>query len=131
VSCGDSTRERQPTLCSLISVLQQNRALFNFFVSHEGLSFTVCVNDALPVDNSVFCSGDFVIVLATEQDFAFRINDLHAVPVVPAFLGGMARACVFCRTIKPRDKCKEKTLRLTILYFSTRTEHTLYTIYSK
>ena len=40
--------------------------------------------------NSIFCSGNFVAVLATEQDFAFRINDLHAVPVVPVFLGGMA-----------------------------------------
>ena len=42
------------------------------------------------MDNLIFCSGNFVVVLATEQDFAFRINDLHAVPVVPAFLGGMA-----------------------------------------
>jgi hypothetical protein len=55
----------------------------------------VCVNDAQPVDNSVFCSGDFVVVLATEQDFAFIINDLRAVPVVLAFLGGMGRRCVF------------------------------------
>ena len=47
------------------------------------------------MDNSVFCSGDFVIVLATEQDFVFIINDLDAVPVVPVFLGGMGRRCDF------------------------------------
>jgi hypothetical protein len=60
------------------------------------------------VDNSVFCSGDFVIVLATEQDFAFRINDLHAVPVVPAFLGGMARACVFAERSSLAASAKKK-----------------------
>jgi hypothetical protein len=59
------------------------------------------------VDNLVFCSGDFVIVLATEQDFAFRINDLHAVPVVPAFLGGMARACEKYGSNVLWGKCKE------------------------
>ena len=62
------------------------------------------------MDNSVFCSGDFVIVLATEQEFTFKIKDLEAVPAVLAFLGGMGRRCVFYGSIKPRGKCKENTL---------------------
>lgn len=41
------------------------------------------------MDNPKFCSGDSVVVLVTEQDFAFKINDLRSVPVVPVFLGGM------------------------------------------
>jgi hypothetical protein len=49
----------------LINVLAVKRLL------NSVPSFTVCLNDAQPVDNSVFCSGNFVIVLATEQDFAF------------------------------------------------------------
>ena len=53
----------------------------------------------------VFCSGCFVIVLATEQDFAFRINDLHAVPVVPVILGGMVGQCVFYGSIERLGKC--------------------------
>ena len=72
------------------------------------LSFTVCLDDAEPVDNSVFCSGDFVIVLATEQDFAFKINDLHAVPVVLVILGGMGGQCVFYGSIERLGKCTKK-----------------------
>jgi hypothetical protein len=53
---------------------------------------------------SVFCSGDFVVVLATEQDFAFIINDLHAVPVVPVILGGMVGQCVFYGSIERLGK---------------------------
>lgn len=79
---------------------------------------------------SVFCSGDFVVVLATEQDFAFRINDLRAVPVVPVILGGMVGQCVFYGSFERLGKCTQKSLRLPIPYFSSRTEHILYTIYS-
>lgn len=83
------------------------------------------------MDNSFFCSGDFVIVLATEQDFAFRINDLRAVPVVPVFLGGMVGQCVFYGSFDPFGKCTQINSRLPIPYFSSRTEHIIYTIYSK
>ena len=83
------------------------------------------------MDNSVFCSGDFVIVLATEQDFAFKINDLHVVPVVPVFLGGMGRECEKYGSNVLWGKCTKKHSRLPIPYFFTGTEHTLYTIYIK
>ena len=83
------------------------------------------------MDNSFFCSGDFVIVLATEQDFAFRINDLHVVPVVPVFLGGMVGQCVFWGSLDGLASAPTKSLGLPIPYFSSRTEHIIYTIYSK
>jgi hypothetical protein len=93
------------------------------------LSFTVCVNDAQPVDNSVFCSGDFVVVLATEQDFAFRINDLHAVPVVPVILGGMVGQCVFWGKLGRLGKCNQKTLRTShTLFLNQNRTHSIYYI---
>ena len=56
---------------SLIKSLAVDRPLisssFNFFASDRGLSFTVCLNDAQPVDNSVFCSGGSVVCSVTEQ----------------------------------------------------------------
>ena len=62
-------------------------ASFNFFAGDDALSFNFCVNDAQPVDNSVFCSGCSVIVLVTEHVFLFRIKDLHACSDVPVILG--------------------------------------------
>jgi hypothetical protein len=81
------------------------------------------------VDNSFFCSGDFVIVLATEQDFAFRINDLHAVPVVPVFLGGMAGQCVFLGELGRFGKCTHKITPTThTLFFIQNRTHYIYYI---
>lgn len=76
-------------MTGLINVLPAERIL------NSDLSFTVCVNDAQPVDNSVFCSGDFVVCSVTEQRKSLIMQEKTARSGVPVFLGGMGRRCDF------------------------------------
>jgi len=73
-----------------------------------------------------FCSGDSVVVLVTEQDFAFKIKDLRVCSSVLVFLGGMGGNVRFLQIVRTSRQVHEKTLAGAILYFFTGTEQQYY-----
>ena len=78
------------------------------------------------MDNSKFCSGNSVVVLVTEQDFAFIIKDLRVCSSVLVFLGGMGGNVRFLQIDRTARQVQEKTLAGAILYFSSGTEQQYY-----
>jgi hypothetical protein len=73
-----------------------------------------------------FCSGNSVIVLVTEQDFAFKIKDLAACSGVLVFLGGMGRNVRFSQIVRAARQVQEKRFAGAIYLFSSGTEQTNY-----
>ena len=73
-----------------------------------------------------FCSGDSVVVLVTEQDFAFKIKDLRVCSSVLVFLGGMGGNVRFLQIVRTARQVQEKTPAGGIYLFSSGTEQQYY-----
>ena len=69
------------------------------------------------------CSGNYVVVLATEQRKCLITKGNFACSGVLVILGGMGRNDVFFRLIVLRGKCTKKHSQPAIYLFSARTEH--------
>lgn len=55
-----------------------------------------------------FCSGNSVVVLVTEQDFAFIIKDLDACSGVLVFLHGIGRKTCFSQIVRTAQQVQRK-----------------------
>lgn len=74
----------------------------------------------------IFCSGNSVIVLVTEQDFVFKIKDLGVCSSVLVFLGGMGGNVRFLQIVRTARQVQEKTPAGGIYLFSSGTEQQYY-----
>ena len=73
-----------------------------------------------------FCSGNSVVVLVTEQDFAFIIKDLDVCSSVLVFLHGIGRKTCFSQIVRTAQQVHEKTLSGGIYLFFSGTEQQYY-----
>ena len=73
-----------------------------------------------------FCSGDSVVVLVTEQDFAFKIKGLRVCSSVLVFLGGMGGNVRFLQIDRTARQVHEKTPAGGMYLFSSGTEQQYY-----